>query len=208
VPLTALFSDGRGFLTAMLWVMFFASLFELYFVSNWLVLLLHEGGVGVRNAVMISSLFQVGGTVGMLLLGTLIDRYRPFVVLAATYLAAALCIGLVGVFLGGSVMAIMVAVFCAGFCVVGAQIGANAMAARAYPTAIRATGVGSALGVGRIGSIIGPVLGGAFLALQWSPAGVLALGIIPMLVAALAAAAIHLHAPRLSANAGERQAIT
>jgi len=186
-----LFADGRGVLTLMLWVIFFMSLLELYFISNWLPLLLHEAGLNVRQAVMTSSLFQIGGTVGTLLLGRFIDRRQPFSVLAIVYVGAALCVFWLGMNVTGSSLILSAAIAGAGFCVVGGQIAANALAARAYPTTMRATGVGYAFGVGRIGSLVGPFLGGALIALQWDSAHIFMLGAIPVLIAAGAAMVIH-----------------
>ena len=85
-----------------------------------------------------------------------------------------------------------------GIFVQGAQAGINALSASFYPTAIRATGVGWALGVGRIGSIVGPVIGGVLLSLGWSARQILLAGAIP---AACAAVAIALSI-RLSQAAG------
>lgn len=186
-----LFSDGRAVLTLMLWVIFFMSLLELYFISNWLPLLLHQGGLNVRGAVMTSSLFQIGGTVGTLILGLFIDRRQPFAVLAIVYLGAALFVFWLALNVGGSSLALSSAVACAGFCIVGGQIAANALAARSYPTAIRATGVGYAFGVGRVGSLVGPFLGGGLIALQWDTGHIFMLGCIPVLIASCAAIVIH-----------------
>ena len=80
----------------------------------------------------------------------------------------------------------MIATFLAGFGVVGAQIGMNALAAGLYPTAIRSTGVGWALGVGRIGSIIGPLAGGILLSLGWNAQSVVLVAAIPALLAGMA----------------------
>jgi AAHS family 4-hydroxybenzoate transporter-like MFS transporter len=79
------------------------------------------------------------------------------------------------------------AIFAAGFCVVGGQIAANALAAAFYPTSVRASGVGWALGIGRIGSIIGPLVGGALLSAKWSTASVFGAAAAAALCAALAA---------------------
>lgn len=186
-----LFADGRAVPTLMLWTIFFMSLLELYFISNWLPLLLHQAGLDVRHAVMTSSLFQVGGTVGTLILGRFIDRRQPFIVLAGVYVGAALFVFWLGLNVQGSSLVLSSAIACAGFCVVGGQIAANALAARSYPTTIRATGVGYAFGVGRIGSLVGPFLGGGLIALQWDPAHIFMLGAIPVLIAACAAIVIH-----------------
>jgi AAHS family 4-hydroxybenzoate transporter-like MFS transporter len=82
-----LFTEGRAALTLLLWIIFFMSLLELYFISNWLPLLLHQTGLDVGHAVMTSSLFQIGGTIGTLMLGRFIDRCKPFFVLGVVYMA-------------------------------------------------------------------------------------------------------------------------
>ena len=79
------------------------------------------------------------------------------------------------------------AIFAAGFCIVGGQIAANALAAGLYPTSVRATGVGWALGIGRIGSIVGPLVGGALLTMKWSAGEVFVAAAGAALCAALAA---------------------
>ena len=79
------------------------------------------------------------------------------------------------------------AIFAAGFCVVGGQIAANGLAATFYPTSVRATGVGWALGIGRVGSIVGPLVGGVLLTMKWSTAQVFMAAAAAALCAALAA---------------------
>ena len=68
---------------------------------------------------------------------------------------------------GLSLAALFIIVFVAGWCIVGGQPGLNTLAASYYPTAARSTGVGAALGVGRLGAIIGPYVGGVLQAQQW-----------------------------------------
>jgi AAHS family 4-hydroxybenzoate transporter-like MFS transporter len=79
------------------------------------------------------------------------------------------------------------AIFAAGFCVVGGQIAANGLAAGFYPTSVRATGVGWALGIGRVGSIVGPLVGGALLTAKWSTGEVFLAAATAALCASLAA---------------------
>jgi AAHS family 4-hydroxybenzoate transporter-like MFS transporter len=81
---------------------------------------------------------------------------------------------------------LMAVTFVLGFTVQGAQAGINALAAAFYPTRMRSTGVGWALGIGRIGSIIGPALGGLLLSLEWTPRQILLAGMIPAVCAAAA----------------------
>ena len=91
---------------------------------------------------------------------------------------------------------VTVAIFASGFCIVGGQTAANALAAGAYPTAARATGVGWALGIGRVGSIVGPLIGGLLLSLHWSTEALFGVAAIPALGAAAAASMLSRMAER------------
>ncbi|MGI4954960.1 MAG: MFS transporter [Janthinobacterium lividum] len=188
VPVRALFTEGRTVFTLLLWTVFFMSLVDLYFLSNWLPTVLSDLGASVSAAAIIGSMLQVGGLVGTFALGWVIDRFS-FRALAVTYLLAAAAIAAVGLS-HHSVPGVTTAVFAAGFCIVGGQIAANALASGSYPTAARATGVGWALGIGRIGSIVGPLVGGLLLSLRWSTEALFGVAAIPALFAALAALAL------------------
>jgi MFS transporter, AAHS family, 4-hydroxybenzoate transporter len=157
-PVAQLFTGGRHWVTLLLWVMFFANLLDLYFVNSWMPTIMKDVGMPQGRAIVITTLFQVGGTVGAIVIGRLFDRALSFRALALGYLIAAICVFLIGES-GTSTVWLIITVFMSGFGVIGAQNGANAMAAEVYPTAARSTGVGWALGVGRIGSILGPILG-------------------------------------------------
>jgi MFS transporter, AAHS family, 4-hydroxybenzoate transporter len=185
MPVKHLFGDGRTLATLLLWVVFFMSLLDIYFLSNWLPTVLNDLGASVSEAAAIGSMLQVGGVVGTLALGSVIDRFS-FRALALVYFVAMFAVGAIGQ-LGHSALLVTVAIFVAGFCIVGGQIAANALAAGFYPTSIRATGVGWALGIGRIGSIVGPLVGGILLGMKWSTAGVFLMAAAAALCAALAA---------------------
>jgi len=185
-PVAQLFAEGRAGATLLLWAMFFTNLLVIYFCATWLPTVINNTGVSVRLAVLVATLFQIGGIVGTLAVAVLIARFGPYRVLAGSYFAAAVLIAAIGS-AGARIELIGPTVFAAGFCVVGGQIGANALAAERYPTFIRATGVGWALGIGRIGSIIGPLVGGVMLALAWDLPVIFRAGAVPMLIAAAAA---------------------
>ena len=185
IPVQHLFREGRTLVTLLLWVVFFMSLLDIYFLANWLPIVLNDLGASLSAAVAIGTMFQVGGVIGTFVLGSTIDRFS-FRALALVYFIAVFAVGAIGQ-LGHSVVFVTMAIFAAGFCVVGGQIAANALAAAFYPTAVRATGVGWALGIGRIGSIIGPLVGGALLTAKWSTASVFAAAAVAALCAALAA---------------------
>lgn len=159
---TELFAERRTPITLLLWTIFFMSLLELYFLNNWLPTIMTETGIPLDTAAIVTALFQLGGTVGALTLGRRIDTNLSFNVLAAAYGAA--CVAVLAISMASSLLALAVTIFIAGFCVIGGQTGSNALASDFYPTAIRSTGVGWALGMGRIGSILGPFVGGWLLA--------------------------------------------
>jgi len=185
MPVLHLFRAGRTLVTLLLWVVFFMSLLDLYFLSNWLPTVLNDLGASVSEAAAIGSMLQVGGVVATFALGYIIDRFS-FRALALLYFIAVFAVGAIGQ-LGHSVALVSMAIFVAGFCIVGGQIAANALAAGFYPTSVRASGVGWALGIGRVGSIVGPLVGGALLTMKWSTGAVFVAAAVAALCAALAA---------------------
>ena len=173
----------------MLWLVFFMSLLDLYFLSNWLPTVINDLGAAVSVSALVGSMLQVGGLAGALVLGRFIDRFS-FGALALTYALATVAVAAIGRS-GGSIAFATVAIFAAGFCIVGGQTAANAIAATFYPTAARSTGVGWALGIGRIGSIIGPLAGGVFLARHLPAPDLFLIAAVAPFCAALAAFALN-----------------
>jgi AAHS family 4-hydroxybenzoate transporter-like MFS transporter len=159
-----LFLDGRAKVTVLLWICFFMNLMLIFFLNSWLPTVMTDSGIKIRTAILITSLFQIGGTFGAVILGRICDKgfLSPFYVLAFVYFGAAVTTILIGQS-GASIAALILTVTASGFCVTGGQTASNAVAAGYYPTAMRSTGVGWCLGIGRVGSIIGPVLGGTLL---------------------------------------------
>ncbi len=184
LPVLQLFAGGRLLATAVLWVVFFMSLLDLYFLALWIPTVVNAMGASVSLAALAGGLLQLGGITGSLVLGWFIQRFGSAKVLALAYAIATVSIAALGS-LGFSIPAVLLAVFCAGFGVVGAQIGANAYAASFYPTAYRASGVGWALGIGRIGSIVGPLIGGVLLAQNFPLATIFVIGAVPAGIAVL-----------------------
>jgi AAHS family 4-hydroxybenzoate transporter-like MFS transporter len=180
-PVRDLFAGGLVSGTLLLWLAFFMSLLVVYLLSNWMPTLIQRSGLSLRRASLITATFQLGGTVGAIALGRLMDTFNPHRVLGIAYLVAA---GFVSVMGAATSMPWLMAaaVFGAGFCVSGGQVGANALTAAFYPTSCRTTGVSWALGVGRSGSIVGSLIGGAMLAQGWSLGTVYGLVAIPALI--------------------------
>jgi len=161
--LKLIFSDGLRAITPLLWIVFIANSMALYFLQNWLPILMEGVGVAPQHASLITAMFSVGGVLGGLILCRFVDRHG---VLAVISLPAIGCpvVALLG--MGMSETWLTIAVFATGFCVVGAQYALYAVAGMIYPTSFRSAGVGSAISVGKIGSVSGPVIGGILLSMH------------------------------------------
>lgn len=184
-PIRHLLADGRAGMTVLIWIAFFFNLLLLFFMYNWLPPMMQQAGLPIQRAIIATVAFNLGGFVGGIVLGRMMDKGNAYVVLAAGFVLGAVCVGSLG-FLSSSIPLIMTVIAIAGFCVVGGQTAANALAANSYPTAIRATGVGWALGIGRIGSVVGPVIGGIAMSWHLELREIFLYAAIPALGAALA----------------------
>ena len=166
MPFVHLFRNGRGVATVLLWLINFMNLLSLYTLAGWLPTVLTGIGYPQRTAVLVGTILQVGGTIGTFGLAWLIARGGFIPMLTGTFALAAISIAAIGT-PGISTALLFVVVFVAGWCIVGSQPGVNALAATYYPTYLRSTGVGWGLGIGRVGAIVGPLIGGALMAQQW-----------------------------------------
>ena len=183
-PIGQLFQPGLVTGTICLWLTFFMSLLIFYLLSSWLPTIISSAGLTLKEASLITVMLATGGTVGGLVLGALMDRVNPHAVLGLSYLCAAGFVALIGSATGSAAL-LAVAVFGAGFCVGGSQIGINALAASFYPTANRATGVSWANAVGRIGSVVGSMIGASLIGLGLGLPTTFALVAVPAVIAAL-----------------------
>jgi MFS transporter, AAHS family, 4-hydroxybenzoate transporter len=184
VPMVQLFHDGRALGTALLWIVNFMNLLNLYLMSNWLPTVVRDSGYSNTIAVNSAAIFQVGGVVGTIVLGLFVRKLGFTKVLSASFALACISISFIGQpFL--SLVILFAFIFLAGFGVPGSQAGLNAFAATYYPTDLRATGVGSGLGIGRIGAIVGPLVAGILLGRHWSNRELFIAAAIPALISAV-----------------------
>lgn len=190
VPIVKLFGEGRGWGTLALWVVNFMNLLNLYFLSNWLPTLVRDSGHTAQTAVLMGATLQLAGTLGAFLLGWMIRRTGFVPALAAGFLCGAASIAWIGQ-PGLTLPLLYFAVSVAGIGVLGGQSGVNALAATYYPTELRSTGLGAGLGVGRIGAIVGPVVGGQLLALHWQNQQLFLAAAVPAVISALVMAALY-----------------
>jgi AAHS family 3-hydroxyphenylpropionic acid transporter len=156
--LPALFGEGRAAATLLIWLAFFLTLVVLYLALNWLTTLViakgHPPSLGFAAAIA----FNVAAVIGSLALGGLTDRFGWRWLLAAGYLAlAAAMAGLAATDAPGPILALSAA---AGFLVVGAQFTLYSVAPMLYAPQLRGAGSGAAVAMGRVGSIVGPLIAG------------------------------------------------
>ncbi|HEY0682191.1 MAG TPA: aromatic acid/H+ symport family MFS transporter [Steroidobacter sp.] len=185
------FGDGRAPAVVLLWLGVFSIMLLSYFLINWTPTILSLSGVPEQRAIMGAVVLNFGGIVGAALLTTIIDRVGAFRAVAFTLIPGALLVVVMGA--SSSVpLPLMALVFFTGACVLGAQLSIPALAARLFPMHVRGTGIGWTMGVGRIGSIIGPTVGGVLVASTPDYGALFQIAAIPCAVAALCIGAGHL----------------
>ncbi|MFF2847668.1 MFS transporter [Streptomyces sp. NPDC058001] len=183
VPVTSLLTEGRAPMTVLVWVLYLAQFLTSFFIFSWLPSVLASAGVASTAALMATSICTLGGMVGGVTLGFWIDRFSSrFKVLATTYAIGACAVAAVAMALGTSTVAMFAALFVVGFGAIGSGVCVNAVTASLYPAEIRSTGLGWAQGFGRIGSVLGPALGGLLLGAHLGARAIFQLSTIPVAV--------------------------
>lgn len=180
-----LFAKGYALGTVLIWFTFFMSLLIIYMISSWMPTLLTNEGFNLSNASWLTSIFQVGGTIGAITLGILMDKSDATKILSIAYVLGAIfliCLGL-GIEYANTIL-LMIGMFGVGIGISGSQVGVNAFASGFYPTHCRATGVSWANAVGRSGSVVGSIVGGWLMSLHLSSFEIMSVLAIPAFCAA------------------------
>jgi len=196
VTVADLFKEQRGRATVLLWIAFFMSLLNVYLAINWLPTSLNASGFTVVQAAVITSMYHVGGVLGTYTLGLLMDRLGVHLMLMCAFLLAVVGFYTFATVPGMAQASTTAVLMATGFGVVGGQAGINTLASMIYPVAMRSTGLGWALGVGRVGSIVGPTVGGLMLATGLDAKHVYLVCIVPALVGAASVALLRGRASR------------
>lgn len=181
-----LFAADLALPTVILSISLFLSLFLTYALINWIPTLLTKSGLSMSSGILGAVALNFGGIVGSAFFSRGVDRAaRPTLLLSAGYVLAAVMIALAS--RGGSspVMALTLLLLCGVF-QIGAQLSLTAYTTSIFPVRLRGTGIGFVQAVGRIGSLIGPVVGGLLLSLGVAPNELLLLSAIPAVLCALA----------------------
>jgi MFS transporter, AAHS family, vanillate permease len=183
VSVRALFDDRRMLPSVLLWSAVTLGYFDLYFVISWIPKLAAQAGLPLTQAIYAGATYNLGAFIGTAAIGWIAIRY-PLSRVVATYLALAAVAMLI---FGGVAMPVSLTLLTAlaiGITVQGGFNGFWALAAQLYPAQIRSTGVGWALGVGRIGAVLGPIVGGLLLGSNVPLAIIFAIFAVPLVLAA------------------------
>jgi AAHS family 3-hydroxyphenylpropionic acid transporter len=176
----AIFAGGRALRTLLLWVSFFLGLLVLYLLLNWLPTLLVSDGLTRVQAAGAQIGFNVGGAMAALVIGYLLGGRLRSLAIVATFVAVPIL--LVSLAKAPAELATIVGlVFVLGCSVMAAQAFLYAMSPIGYPIAIRGAGVGAAVAAGRIGSFVGPKLGGILKSAGHGPSQLL-MDLLPIVI--------------------------
>jgi MFS transporter, AAHS family, 4-hydroxybenzoate transporter len=177
------FAERRLWPGLMLWVGLFSMLVVTYFLVSWTPTLLVKSGFSPGKAALGSVLLNLGGVVGALIMAPVINRFGPYIPAAVAVGCGAVVIALLGQDVR-AVAPLMFALFVAGGCIIGGQLNFPAMTVALYPQHVRGAGTGWTMGVGRLGSIVGPMVGGALVAANFSVSSLFVIAAIPPVIAA------------------------
>ncbi len=167
-PVAGLFRDGLAGTTILIWILYFSNLMSLYLVSYWMPTVLSLSGLSPADAVAASSYADAGPLLSIFLVVPLATRFGPPNVLTVMLFTGILSIAAIGL-LTLPYAVLLIVLFLIGACTVGSMTGINGFTGASYPARVRNTGMGWALGIGRLGGIAGPWVGGYLLGLGFPP---------------------------------------
>jgi AAHS family 4-hydroxybenzoate transporter-like MFS transporter len=198
-----LFRNGLALRTSILWMVNLFNLVGNYFILFWLPAILHAKGLTPSAAILATTMYALGSIICALITAPIVDRFGVERIIAGILCMGTLCVLLVGTF--ELPFPLLCLVICgAGIGIGGCQHGINSVSGALYPPAIRATGAGWALGLGRIGQIGGPLVGGTLLGLGWASRDIFLAASIPAACVAIGMATLgwlrHQRDARISAE--------
>jgi MFS transporter, AAHS family, 4-hydroxybenzoate transporter len=200
VPVKHLFMEGRTVPTLLLWVPFFTIFMVLVTVTFWTPALLNSVGFSLSAAALIIGFNNLGSVIASATSGWAVHRGGAFRVLIPCAILGGLCLAWFGQ-ATSSITLLCSASFLAGFFVGGTGTGLIAVAAGMYPTSIRSTGIGWAMGMGRVGQVFGPVLTGLLVGIGFKAGGIFYAAAVPCFIAALFLIFLYFSRPVMEADA-------
>lgn len=187
--LSQLFSGSLARSTLLIWSSFFLLMFAFYFVLSWTPKLLVAAGMSNQQGITGGVLLNVGGIIGGLLFAYLSSRLNLKKLAAAYLIITAAALVLFAMFATNLAMAFFIAILIGAF-IFGSMAGLYSLAPILYPAGIRTTGMGWAIGIGRIGAIIAPTVVGFLIDGGWKTADLYYAFAIPLVIAMLTTVAL------------------
>jgi AAHS family 4-hydroxybenzoate transporter-like MFS transporter len=177
-----LFGDGLKWITSLLWLLFAVNLMANFFLNSWMPTVFRGAGLSVQQTALTAGMYYAGGIMGALSISLLLDRWGLAIITAYFVISCPVVasIGTPGISAG----LLKLAVFISGFCVLGIQNGLNAVSGLVYPTAVRSNGAGWASSIGRLGAIVGPMVGGLLIGMHVSLRGLFVAPTVPLAIGA------------------------
>jgi AAHS family 4-hydroxybenzoate transporter-like MFS transporter len=190
----ALFSGDRFLTTILLWILFFESFYLLWILFSWVPTLLKKSGASVQQYSIGFAFIHFGSFVAILCIGRLMDKFNKLNVVKLIFIGAFFAMLAFGHFASGYPFGVVILVsILAGLFVNGGNSSLMGLASAVYPAEIRATGIGWAYGIGKIGSLFAPVVGGLYLDLNWSVFKICAVNGLAALVIAITVVLLQRH---------------
>jgi AAHS family 4-hydroxybenzoate transporter-like MFS transporter len=186
--------------TLLLWVPFFMVFMVLVTVTFWTPAVLNSVGFSLSAAALIVGLNNFGSVCASVMSGWLVHRFGAYRILIPAFILGGLCLAAFG-YATSSVVMLSIASLFAGFFVGGAGTGLIAVAAGMYPTSIRSTGIGWAMGMGRVGQLFGPILTGLLVGMSWNVSEIFYAAAMPCLIGALFLLLLMLMRPNTESDA-------
>jgi AAHS family 4-hydroxybenzoate transporter-like MFS transporter len=190
-PVAGLFRDGLAPVTVLVWMLYFANLLSIYLIQYWLPTVLNLSGLAPADSVFAASLMSAGPLLSVFAMAPLARYFGPQRVLAVMLSTGVLIIAAVGLTNPGHDL-LLVMIFVMGCCTIGSMTGINGMTAALYPARVRTTGMGWALGIGRLGGIGGPWLGGVLLTQGWPPRQIFLCACVTALIGTFCVVMLHI----------------
>ena len=176
--------------TTLMWLTFFMVMASLYFILSWTPKLLVHAGLSAQQGISGGMILHLGGMIGQLALGFMSARFGLQKLMTCYMFLAAVFISVFSVYSNNLTIAMYTASL-VGFFVMGSITGLYVLSPKLYPPEIRTTGMGWAIGVGRIGAILSPFIAGVLLDLNWGTTSLFFVFAIPMFIAMLAVVFIY-----------------
>ncbi len=181
IPIAKLMENAYKIPTFQLWTALFMAFASLYFLTSWIPKLAEATGLSMTLAIYAGTVFNVGAFFGIITQGYCSSRIGLKKTVSIFLVITAVLMAVFRLFIGSDILLLIFALL--GFTLQGGFVGLYAVAARMYPTEFRTTGLGWAIGMGRLGGVIGPALGGVLIGLGFTMAANFLIFSIPTLLA-------------------------